>query len=167
MGTWSGHTASCQRVAGWSCSGESPKRRVYGDLRGAGITKTFVGAVLWQGARADGRKGCDQTWPADSKGVGPKQERPGGSPDAPGPIAMAGQVGGLQTVLTQGPEQTGQGHFSVCANRRTHVQTDERLRDVPARVSHDPLPNFHSQGNLSIQNPSTEELDEPQGRGTP
>lgn len=86
---------------------------------------------------------------------------------------MAGQVReqpqklGLQRVMTQGPGQTGQGHFSVRANRRNQVQMNQRLREVPARKSHDPLPNFLSQVNLSMQNPLTEELAEPQGRGTP
>lgn len=37
------------------------------------------------------------------------------------------QPQGLQSVLTQGPEQTGQRHLSVCANRRTHVQRDQSL----------------------------------------
>lgn len=47
-------------------------------------------------------------------------------------------------VTTRGPEQTGQGHFSVCANRRNQVQMNQRLREVPARKSHNPLPDFHA-----------------------
>lgn len=63
---------------------------------------------------------------------------------------MAGLIGkqpqklGLQRVMTRRPEQTGQRHFSVCANRRNQVQMNRRLREVPARKSHNPLPDFHA-----------------------
>lgn len=70
---------------------------------------------------------------------------------------------GLQSVLTRGPEQTGQRRLSVCANRRTHIQRDQSLGRSQQEKFTIPCP-------ISIPGQSvkalTKELAEPQGRGT-
>lgn len=107
-----------------------------------------MGAVLWQGARADGRNGRHQTWPADSEGdEGPKQERLGGSPDAPGATAMAGPIGkqpqklGLQSHDPGPRADRTRALLSLCQQKES--STDEpKAEGGPSKKKSQSLARF-------------------------
>lgn len=81
-------------------------------------------------------------------------------------VAQEPQGLALRRVPTRHPEQTGQGHFSACANGRNQAQVSQSLREVPLRKRHHPLQDFCSRVNLQMQNSLPEEETGSQARRT-